>query len=174
MWKTQHNKCRMGLFPDSDFAGDLEDSKSTSGGLLCMFGSQTFVPASWTCKKQTSVSHSSTEAPALDLWDSVIEVFHSPANQANKARDIVELQGNLLQRTTLNKRNQIPTKHINLDLSNIDHVSSNVKPSGSNAVFFVFEDKEDVIKMIIKGPSPTMRHVSGTHRVALDWFVCLD
>ena len=84
--------CRLGLFQDPDFAGDLEDSKSTSGELLCIFGSRTFVPTSWMCKKQTSVSHSSTEAelasldagsrmdgiPALDLWDLVIEVFHSP------------------------------------------------------------------------------------------------
>ena len=30
-------------------------------------------------------------------------------------------------------------------------------------------DNEAVIKMIIKGRSPTMRHVSRTHRVALDW-----
>ena len=51
-------QCRLGLFQDSDFAGDLEDSKSTSGGLLCIFGSRTFVPISWMCKKQTSVSHS--------------------------------------------------------------------------------------------------------------------
>ena len=36
--------CRLGLFQDSDFAGDLEDSKSTSGGTLCIFGSHTFVP----------------------------------------------------------------------------------------------------------------------------------
>ena len=28
-------QCRLGLFQDSDFAGDLEDSKSTSGGTLC-------------------------------------------------------------------------------------------------------------------------------------------
>ena len=62
---------------------DLEDSKSTSGRLLCIFGCQTFVPISWICKKQTSVLHSSTEAetvsldagvrmdgiPSLDLWD---------------------------------------------------------------------------------------------------------
>ena len=34
---AQH--CRLGLFQDSDFAGDLEDSKSTSGGILCIFGS---------------------------------------------------------------------------------------------------------------------------------------
>ena len=34
---------------------------------------------------------------------------------------------------------------------------------------YVFEDNEAVIKMILKGRSPTMRHVSRTHRVALDW-----
>ena len=83
-------QCRLGLFQDSDFAGDLEHSKSTSGGVLCIFGSHTFVPMSWMCKKQTSVSHSSTEAeinsldaglrmdgiPALTLWGLVIEVLH--------------------------------------------------------------------------------------------------
>ena len=34
---------------------------------------------------------------------------------------------------------------------------------------YVFEDNEAVIKMIIKGRSHTLRHVSRTHRVALDW-----
>ena len=83
-------KCKLGLFQDSDFAGDIEDSKSTSGGILCIFGSHTFVPISWMCKKQISVSHSFSEAEiisldaslrmdgilAFDLWDLVIEVFH--------------------------------------------------------------------------------------------------
>ena len=52
---VQH--CRLGLFQDSDFAGDLEDSKSksTSGGVLCIFGSRIFVTISWMCKK-TNVS----------------------------------------------------------------------------------------------------------------------
>ena len=58
-------QCRLGLFQDSDFAGDLEDSKSTSGGTLCVLGSHTFVPISWMCKKQTSVSHSSTESEIM-------------------------------------------------------------------------------------------------------------
>ena len=79
-------QCRLGLFQDSDFAGDLEDSKSTSGGTFCVFGSHKFVPISWMCKKQTSVSHSSTESeiislyaglrldkiPALDLLDLIV------------------------------------------------------------------------------------------------------
>ena len=82
-------QCRLGLFQDSDFAGDVEDSKSTSGGTLGIFGSHTFVPISWMCKKQTSVSHSSTESeiiyldaglrldgiPALDLWDLIVFVL---------------------------------------------------------------------------------------------------
>ena len=30
-------QCRLGLFQDSDFARDLEDSKTTPGGALCVF-----------------------------------------------------------------------------------------------------------------------------------------
>ena len=82
-------QCRLVLFQDSDFAGDLEDSKSTSGRNIMRFGSRTFVPISWMCKKQTSVSHSSTESeiisldaglrldgiPALHLWDLIVFVI---------------------------------------------------------------------------------------------------
>ena len=60
-------QCRLVLFQDSDFAGDLEDSKSTSGGTLCILGSHTFVTISWMCKKQTAVSHSSTETEIISL-----------------------------------------------------------------------------------------------------------
>ena len=79
-------QCRLGLFQDSDFAANLEDSKFTSGGKLCVSGSHTFVPISWMCKKQTAVSHSSTESeiisldaglrldgiPTLDLWNLIV------------------------------------------------------------------------------------------------------
>ena len=54
-------------------------------------------------------------------------------------------------------------------LNNIDCVPSNVQSSHQEALLYVFEDNEAVIKMIIKGRSPTMRHVSRTHRVVLDW-----
>ena len=55
------------------------------------------------------------------------------------------------------------------DLNNVDFILSNVQSSHQAALLCVFEDNEAVIKMIIKGRSPTMRHVSRTHRVALDW-----
>ena len=62
---------------------------------------------------------------ALDLWDLMIDVFHSSPNQINKSKD-QELQGNLSRTTTLYMKNQNPTKDVNLDLNTIDHVSSNV------------------------------------------------
>ena len=54
-------------------------------------------------------------------------------------------------------------------LDNVDFVPSKVPFSHQEALLYVFEDNEAVIKMIIKGRSHTMRHVSRTHRVALDW-----
>ena len=53
-------------------------------------------------------------------------------------------------------------------LNNVDRVPSNVQFSHHEALLYVFDDNEAVIKMITKGRSPTMRHVSRTHRVALD------
>ena len=41
--------------------------------------------------------------------------------------------------------------------------------SQGKSQLYIFEDNEAVIKMIMKGRSPPMRHVSRTHRVALDW-----
>ena len=50
---------------DADFAVDLADSKSTSDGMLCIFGDRTVVSISHADKKQTAVSHSSTEAEVV-------------------------------------------------------------------------------------------------------------
>ena len=54
-------------------------------------------------------------------------------------------------------------------MKDIDSVPANVQSARQEALLYVFEDNEAVIKMIMKGRSPTMRHVSRTHRVALDW-----
>ena len=63
-------------------------------------GSHTFVPISWMCKKQTSVSHSSTESeiisldaglrldgvPALDLWYLIVTVLHGNTHQNDQVQ----------------------------------------------------------------------------------------
>ena len=56
------------------------------------------------------------------------------------------------------------------DLDNVDFVDfilSEVNSSHQEALLYVFEDNEAVIKMILKGISPTIRHVSRTHRVVI-------
>ena len=159
----------MGLFQDSDFAGDLEDSNSTSGGTLCVFGSHTFVPISWMCKKQTSVSHSSTESEiisldtglrldgllALELWDPIVSVFGNISHDSDRTGQPVNGENKSFYEIDV--------------IQDIDSVPSNVQSASREALLYVFEDNEAVIKMIMKGRSPTMRHVSRTHRVALDW-----
>ena len=53
-------------------------------------------------------------------------------------------------------------------LWHVDYVTTNTNSSQGESQLYIFEDNEAVIKMIIQGRSPTMRHVSRTHRVALD------
>ena len=159
----------MWVFQGSDFAGDLGDSKSTSGGTLCVFGSHAFVPISWMRKKQTAVSHSSTESeiiswdsglrldglPALELWDLIVSDFGSVIQTSDRTER---------PENDVHKNHK---SHNKIDaMKDIDAVPSNVQSACQEALLYVFEG---VIKMIIKGRSPTMRHVSRTHRVALDW-----
>ena len=149
-------QCRLGLFQDSDFAGDLEDFESTSGRTLCVFGSHTFVPISWMCKKQTSVRLDGL--PALELWDLIVSVLGNVSRVSDRSGK---------PESDDHKHHK---SHNKIDMmKDIDLVPSNVQSARQEALLYVFEDNEAVIKMIIKGRSPTMRHVSRTHRVALDW-----
>ena len=61
------DKCYMAWFVDASFAGDIRDSKSTSGMYMVIIGPNTFVPITWFCKKQGAVSHSSSEAELIAL-----------------------------------------------------------------------------------------------------------
>ena len=55
------------LYVDADFAGDREDSYSTSGGWLVLAGPRTYFPLTWVSKKQSSVSRSTTESEVVSL-----------------------------------------------------------------------------------------------------------
>ena len=133
-------QCRLGLFQDSDFAGDLEDSKSTSGGTLCVFGSHTFVPISWMCKKQTAVSHSSTESeiisldtglrldglPALELWDLIVSVLGNVSRVSDRSGK---------PECDVHKHHK-PHKKIDV-MKDIDAVPSNVQSARQEALLYV-------------------------------------
>ena len=156
-------QCRLGLFQDSDFAGDLEDSKSTSGGTLCVFGCHTFDPISWMCEKQTSVSHSSTKSeissldagvrldgiPALDLWDLIVAVLGNTNQNHTEQCDLLKNKREVCSPPhTIHKRKQ--SQRVINDLDNVDFIPSNVQSSHQEAWLYEVEDNEAVIKMIIK------------------------
>ena len=139
--------CQLLLFADAGFAGDLGDSKSTTGGVLCIMGQNTFAPLYRICKKQGAVSHSSTEAevialdtclrveglPAMDLWSLIVDVFSE--NQKPQASNPIVQQYN--------------------SPFNLDSVPANLPPLLDNCSLIILEDNEAVIKMSKKGRSPT-------------------
>ena len=158
---AQH--CRLGLFQDSDFAGDLEDSKSGSAGPLCIFGSQTFVPICWMCQKhqfhkvlQKLKSFLSMQVYAwmefqlliFGIW--FFEVFHFHQTNSTTPKIKYEETRRVTRDQTSTPKIK-PTQHDNCDLSIADYVSSNAKSSQVGAMLFIFEDNAAVIKMIIKG-----------------------
>ena len=112
------------------------------------------------CKKQTAVSHSSTESEiiSLDIGDLIVSVL---GNVSRVSDGSGKLESDV-------HKSHKPHKKIDV-MKDIDSAPSNVQSARQEALLYVFEDNEAVIKMIIKGRSPTMRHVSRTHRVALDW-----
>ena len=133
-------------------------------------------------RNRRPVSHSSTEAEiisldaglrmgGLDLWYLVIKMFHYSKNHSSKTKDSWA-QGDLLHHTTSSKRTKnqtkAPTTHDSSDLFHVDNMLSNTKFLSPMLCCTCLRDNEAVIKKIIKGSSPTMRHVSRTHRVALD------
>ena len=121
-------------------------------------------------KKQNAVSHSSTESeifsldtglrldglPALELWDLIVSVLGNISRVSdNPGRPEIDAH-----------KRQKSQSRIDV-VKNIDLVPSNVQSANREALLYLFEDNEAVIKMIMKGRSPTMRHVSRTTELLL-------
>ena len=105
---------------------------------------------------------------ALDLWDLIVAVLGN-TNQSHKEQGDPFMKKREVRSPphTIQKRKQ--SQGVINDLDNVDFIPSNVQSSHQEALLYALEDNEAVIKMIFKGRSPTMKHVSRTHRVALDW-----
>ena len=105
--------------------------------------------------------------PALDLWDVVREELSS--TNSTKTQPI-PASGNRCETGTSSRNTPKSKPKGNRDvdqLSHVDYVTTNTHSFQGESQLYIFEDNEAVIKMIIKGRSPTMRHVSRTHRVAI-------
>ena len=142
---------QLALFADASFALWLGDSKSTLGTVLCLMGPNTYVPISWFCKKQGSISNSSTESelisldaalrmegiPALELWDCVIDVF-CPLTPAQLPIEV-----------------QKKPETIHDHLAVVDYVPPNLPLPNGRACLILLEDNDPVIQICIKGRNCT-------------------
>ena len=109
------------------------------------------------CKKQTAVSHSSTESeiisldtglrldglPVLELWDLIVSVFGSVSQISDRSG----------QPDSVVKKHHKSQRRIDV-MEDIDSVPSNVQSARQEALLYVFEDNEAMIRMIIKGKEP--------------------
>ena len=105
---------------------------------------------------------------ALHLLDLIVAVLgNTNQNRIEQCDLFKNKRGVCSPPHTIHKCKQ--TQRVINELDNVDFLPSNVQSSHQEALLYVFEDNEAVIKMTTKGRSPTMRRVSRTHRVALDW-----
>ena len=117
---------------------------------------------SWMRKKQTAVSHSSTESeiisldtglrldglPALELWDLVVSVLGNVSRVSDRSG---QPECDIHKHHKSHKKIEV--------MKDIDAFPSNVQSARQEALLYVFEDNDAVIKMIINGRSPTMRRL---------------
>ena len=104
---------------------------------MCIFGSRSVIPVSWMYKKQTVVSHSSTESEiisvhgglrmdellALDLWGIVNEVLHSTNDSVQPTHTTIQETGATHHSKT--KTQKVKRRQKVDQLSNVDHVPTN-------------------------------------------------
>ena len=96
-------------------------------------GNHTFVPISWMCEKQTSVSHSSKESeiisldaglrldgvPALDLWDLIVAVLgNTTQNRTERGDPLLNRREASSPPHTIHKRKQ--SQRVINDLDTVD------------------------------------------------------
>jgi hypothetical protein len=155
------------LFSDADFAGDMVTAKSTSGCYLAIVGPNTFAPVTASCKKQTCVSHSSTEneivaaeqglrtegLQALAFWELVTELLGTQPQRA-------ETLGPKPSALELNAYSE------SFDPGKYFAYTQKVKRT---TVLVIAEDNEAVIKIVKKARSMALRHLPRTHRIDVQW-----
>ena len=170
---AQH--CHPVLFSDADFAGDMQNAKSTSGCYLAIVGPNTFAPVTASCKKQTCVSHSPTESEIVDaeqgirteglqvlaFWELVTELLGTAPSK------VAETHSGRPKDLEMNpySENFNPGKYF-----------AYTRELGHTTVLIIAEDNEAVMKIIKLARSMALRHLHRTHRIDVQWLfeVCSD
>ena len=154
MWETKHDNAdwdcfRTLILPEIQKTQNQHQEDSCAYSEVIRSCSK-----SWMCKKQTSVSHGSTEAEMIFSWCRITHGWNTSSRSLGFGNWSVsflskpiketkdQVPGDSSRNTTSNKHTQnqtkIPTHHDNLELSNVDSVSSNAKSSQFGAMLYIF------------------------------------
>ena len=150
----------LALFCDAGFAGDLLDSKPTTGAYIALVGPNTFAPVTWMCKKQGAVSHSTTEAEIIAM-DAALRMEGIALLMLLDVMKYVFSPGCVAGLATRDHQYKDihPLDYVPPNFMNIPHVSK----------LLVFEDNEAVVHQTIKERSPALQHCGRTYRINIDW-----
>ena len=140
-----------------DFAGDLKDSTSTSNGMLCIFRRPHISSNKMGLREANRCV--TQQQYLIGRW------FVGPGHRCVSASGGTEQS--VAQHQTQTHEVSGGGQEVNRQHGLRSSTRAQLQPTGIS--LFVSEDSDAVIKMIIKGRSPTMRHVSRTHRVNVDW-----
>ena len=164
-------------YTDASFSDCSQTSRSTTGGYLALVGPRSFFPVNCLCKKQTCVSHSSTESEivALDtcirteslsmlcIWDDICETLHPSIKRP--LRSAKATAGDESRKTSVltlwDQVLHVPTEAPKVDDRDLRHRTR----------LIIAEDNEAVIKILLKGRTSALRHLPRTHKINLDWLV---
>ena len=148
----QNENLSLLAFCDSDWAGNIDNRRSTSGGIFLINNG----PVVWTTREQKTVAHSSTEAEYMALSDATKEIkwlrqlLQDLGWQQNSATLLKsDNQGaiHLSKNPEYHKR----TKHIDIRY----HYIREEQKSGSIKIEYVATDKQpaDMLTKSLSGPA---------------------
>jgi hypothetical protein len=145
----------MELYCDADHAGCKKTQRSTSGiWLEVRTGPSSTFPVDWSSKRQGLVSFSTPEAELVSL-DLALKAHGLPCR-------------NLMQATALNKGVRESAMPLGILIESV-RVSSKTVPLNNMIHLVVQEDNTAAIVIATKGRSPSLRHLSKTHRINIAW-----
>ena len=155
--------CKLGSFQDASCAGDAQDSKSKSSGVLSFFTAHVRSDCSDVKNTVSGVPQQLRIGNDVAGCRFTLGRFASSAGLGMSETDVYEGKGTPRAQTTSATLLVHSWRHSEFYSSDVDNFPTNI-PSGPNNTQLFFEDSLAIIQNISKGRCLNLRHVTCTHR----------
>ena len=93
--------------------------------------------------------------PALKLWNQMLEMLKPGSTKYPKIADFFKVQDEIMRR------------YHAITLKDVDYVPPSMPLCNNASKLYMIEDNDSVIKMLMKGRAPILKHCARTHHVDL-------